>query len=157
MYAFLLSCCLGYQKKEVFMLSLLVPISYYKPTAICCHFPAKADMVSSKAYIPPERKIPGVGGWRWAMPPTPEFCMEIPTCWYILALPPTPITDASPNICVTPDANPRRQSVEYRWRWVPNTTLFRVGHVHFMLFMPFFSALGTQRECYSQWNMGLKV
>ena len=20
-------------------------------------------------------KIPGVGGWRWAMPPTPEFCV----------------------------------------------------------------------------------
>ena len=28
-----------------------------------------------KAYIPPERKIPGVGGWRWAMHPTPEFCV----------------------------------------------------------------------------------
>ena len=28
-----------------------------------------------KAYIPPERKIPGVGGWRWAVPPTPEFCV----------------------------------------------------------------------------------
>ena len=27
---------------------------------------------------------------------------------------------------------------------------FRVGHVHFMLFIPFFSALGTQRECFSQ-------
>ena len=25
--------------------------------------------------IPPERKIPGVGGWRWAMHPTPEFCV----------------------------------------------------------------------------------
>ena len=24
-----------------------------------------------KAYIPPERKISGVGGWRWAMPPMP--------------------------------------------------------------------------------------
>ena len=42
---------------------------------------------------------------------------RIPTCWYILALPPTPIPDANPKICVTPDANPRRQSVEYRWRW----------------------------------------
>ena len=25
------------------------------------------------AYIPPERKIPGVRGWRWAMHTTPEF------------------------------------------------------------------------------------
>ena len=29
----------------------------------------------TKAYIPPERKIPCVGGWRWAMPPTPDFCV----------------------------------------------------------------------------------
>ena len=28
-------------------------------------------------------------------------------------------------ICVTPDANPRRQSVEYRWRWVPNANFLR--------------------------------
>ena len=42
---------------------------------------------------------------------------NIPTCWYMLALPPTPISDANPKICVSPDANPRRQSVEYRWRW----------------------------------------
>ena len=39
-----------------------------------------------------------------------NFALEIPTCWYILALP-------NAKICVTPDANPRRQSVEYRWRW----------------------------------------
>ena len=25
--------------------------------------------------------------------------------------------DANPIVCVTSDANPRRQSVEYRWRW----------------------------------------
>ena len=30
---------------------------------------------TSKAYIPPERKIPCVGGWRWAMPPTTELCV----------------------------------------------------------------------------------
>ena len=26
--------------------------------------------------------------------------------------------DGKPRICVSPDAKPRRQSVEYRWRWV---------------------------------------
>ena len=26
--------------------------------------------------------------------------------------------DAKPKVCITPHANPRRQSVEYRWRWV---------------------------------------
>ena len=29
----------------------------------------------SKAYIPLRHKIPGVGGWRWAMPLTPECCV----------------------------------------------------------------------------------
>ena len=33
------------------------------------------DWIITKAYIPPERKIPGVGGWRWAMHPTPHFCV----------------------------------------------------------------------------------
>ena len=32
---------------------------------------------------------------------------------------------ASGVICVTPDANPRRQSVEYRWRWVPGVGSLR--------------------------------
>ena len=59
---------------------------------------------------------------------------NIPTCWYILALPPTPIPDANPKICVTPDANPRRQSVEYSWRWVP-TQNAGVGHVYFFFFV----------------------
>ena len=59
---------------------------------------------------------------------------NIPTCWYILALPPTPIPDANPKICVTPDANPRRQSVEYSWRWVP-TQNAGVDHVYFFFFV----------------------
>ena len=55
-----------------------------------------------KAYIPLRRKIPGVGGWRWAMPPPPEFCLGDTNI---------------PKICVTPYANPQHQSVEYRWCW----------------------------------------
>ena len=53
-----------------------------------------------------------------------NFALEIPTCWYILALPNT-------KICVFPDANPRHQSVEYRLRWVPtqNTGIGRTFHV----------------------------
>ena len=74
-------------------------------------------MTKCKAYIPPERKIPGVGGWRWAMPPTPAFCVGD--------------TNMLVYFGVTPDANPRRQSVEYRWRWVLALGLC-VGHVHFM-------------------------
>ena len=66
-----------------------------------------------KAYIPPERKIPGVGAWRWAMPPTPGFCIgdtnmlvskmrkfafpdaKLPTPNLKFALAPTPNPDAS--------------------------------------------------------------
>ena len=53
-------------------------------------------------------------------PQRQNFALEIPTCWYILALPNAKIcvtSDAKPKICVSPDANPRRESVEYRWRW----------------------------------------
>ena len=53
-----------------------------------------------KAYIPLRRKIPGVRGWRWAMPPTPEFCVGDTNMWYILAL-------SNAKICVTPDAEPK--------------------------------------------------
>ena len=56
--------------------------------------------------------------WRWGSEPTPgpnatllrHLTQNIPTCWYILALP-------NAKICVTPDANPRRQTVEYKWHW----------------------------------------
>ena len=50
-----------------------------------------------------------------------NFGLEIPTCWYVLALPNAKICitpDAKPRICGFPDAKPQHQSVEYRWRWV---------------------------------------
>ena len=56
-----------------------------------------------------------------------NFALEIPTCWYILALP-------NAKICIFPDANPRRQPVEYRLRWVPMQNA-GVGHVDFMFFV----------------------
>ena len=86
-----------------------------------------------------------------------NYALEIPTCWYILALPNAKICvtpDTKPKICVTPDANPRRQSVEYRWRWVPNAKFLRWActfHVHFMLFMSISCASGTQRKLVFQW------
>ena len=84
--------------------------------------------IDIKAYIPPERKIPGVGGWRWAMPPTPEFCVG-DTNMLVSTQRQTP--DAKPKICVSPNAKPQRQPVEYRWRWV----FWRwpcIFHVYFM-------------------------
>ena len=95
-----------------------------------------------------------------------NFALEIPTCWYFLALPNAKICDtpdAKPKICVTPDANPRRQSVEYRWRWVfwcwqcilhvyfmyissCLCIIFRVGYVKI-----------SRRKGRFQWNMGLRL
>ena len=40
-----------------------------------CRFILNIYLSVSKAYIPPEHKILGVGGWRWAVPPMPEFCV----------------------------------------------------------------------------------
>ena len=80
----------------------------------------------SKAYIPLRRNIPGVGGWRWAMPPTPKFALEIQTCWYILALPNAKIfvsPDAKLKICVSPDAS--------QWN-IGGVGSSGVGHVYFM-------------------------
>ena len=66
-----------------------------------------------KVYIPLRRKIPGVGGWRWAMPPTPEFCVGD--------------TNMLVYFGVTPDAS------QWNIGWVP-TQNTGVGHVHFMFF-----------------------
>ena len=67
---------------------------------------------------------------------------NIPTCWYILALPPTPTPDAS------------------QWN-IGGVGLSGVGagvgHVHFMLFMSISFASGTQRKPVFWWNMGLKL
>ena len=104
------------------------------------------------------------------MPPTPEFCMRDTNMLVYFGLPPTPIPDASPNICVSrrqtpdakpkicisPDAKPRRQSVEYRLRWVP-TQNAGVGHVYFMFFVYISFAFGTQREPKFRWNMGFRI
>ena len=78
-----------------------------------------------------------------------NFVLEMPTCCYILALP-------NAKICVFPDANPQRQSVEYRLCWVP-TQNTGVGHVHFMFFVYISFAFGAQREPHFKWNMGFRV
>ena len=66
---------------------------------------------------------------------------RIPTCWYILALPPTPIPDAS----------------QWNIGGVGSSGVGAgVGHVHFMLFMSISFASGTQRKLVFQWNMGLQ-
>ena len=114
---------------------------------------------STKAYIPPERKIPGVGGWRLAMPPTPDFCVtqrkiyqHVGIFWrYPRRQSPTPILKFALSPMPNPDAS--------QWN-IGGVGLSGVGagvgHVHFMLFMSFSFASGTQRKLVFQWNMGFR-
>ena len=71
-----------------------------------------------KAYIPLRRKIPGVRGLRWAMPPMPEFCVGDTNMLVSFAL-----GDANFSRHLT--QNPQRESVEYRLRWVPKAKRLR--------------------------------
>ena len=64
-----------------------------------------------------------------------NFALEIPTCWYILALP-------NAKICVIPDAKPQRQPVKYSLCWVLGVESC-VGHVHFIFFVSISFALGS--------------
>ena len=122
-----------------------------------------------KAYIRLRRKTIGVGSWSTLLRPLTQ---NIPTCWYILALPNAKICvspdvklkicvspDVKLKICVSPDANPRRQSMEYRWRWAFWRWGWRWGWrwactFHFFVLISF--ASGTQRKLVFQWNMGIK-
>ena len=93
-----------------------------------------------------------------------NFALEIPTCWYILALTNAKSCvspDAKLKICVSPDANSRCQSVEYRWRWV----FWRwpcIFHVYFMyiscclciIFRVGYAKISRCKGSF-QWNMGL--
>ena len=49
-----------------------------------------------------------VGASHWSRPPTQEFHVR------------DMLVSKNAKICVTPNANPQRQQVEYRSRWVPN-------------------------------------
>ena len=51
------------------------------------------------------------------------------------------LPDAKPKIFVRPNAKPRRQSMEYRLRWVP-TQNAGVGHVYFIFLWLFHLRLG---------------
>ena len=104
------------------------PMSLYYLSQCRCRL-GSCRPVQFKAYIPLRRKIPGVGGWRWAMPPTPEFSVGDTDMLVYFG-----VTDAKPKICVTPHANPRRQSVEYRWCWVPNANFLRWPCTFFFFF-----------------------
>ena len=105
----------------------------------------------TKAYIPLQHKLSGVGGWRWAMPPTPEFCVGDTNMLVYFGVTPTPILKFALPPTPTPDAS--------QWNIGgvgPSGVGAGVGHVHFMLFMSISFASGTQSKLVFQWNMGLK-
>ena len=82
------------------------------------------------------------------MPPTPEFCMGDTNMLVYFGVTP----NASPKICVTPTPT-------------PDASQWNIGGVgsqrNFFALAMYISCclshLGTQRECYSQWNMGFIV
>ena len=88
------------------MIALIIPLTRVRP------------MEYLKPIFHQNAKYLALGGDVGQCPRRQILALGIPICWYILALPPTPIPDANAEIGVTPDANPLRQSVEYRWGWV---------------------------------------
>ena len=63
-----------------------------------------------KAYIPLRRITICVGSLCWLRPQTPQFRVGDTNM----------LVSKNDKICVTPNANPQCESVEYRLRWVPN-------------------------------------
>ena len=91
-----------------------------------------------------------------------NFALEIPACWYILALPNAKIcitSDAKPKICVIPDANPQRQEYWLRWAfWRWGWRLACTFHVFLLALGMYISfAFCSQPKPSFQWNMGLSL
>ena len=80
-------------------------------------------LLHPKAYIPLRCKIPGVRGWHWAMPLTPEFCIGDTNMLVSWSQRKPFFPDAKLKICVSPNAKPHREPMEYRLRWVPNAKI----------------------------------
>ena len=89
--------------------------------------------------------------WGFALdiPPTRNFALGIPTCWYLETLKFALSPNANAKICVTPNAS------QWNIGCVGSPGVGAcIGHVHFMLFVSISFALGSQRERSFQWNMG---
>ena len=82
-----------------------------------------------------------------------NFALGIPTCWYLKML--TFVLPPKRNIkfALPPMQNPKPS--QWNIGCVGSTTQnFRIGHLHFMLFVLVSFALVTQRKPSLQWNMG---
>ena len=99
--------------------------------------------VKFKAYIPLRRKISGVRGWRWAMPPTPEFCSQRNPMQNLIFV-------------FYPTRNPNAS--QWNIGCVGSLALgLCVGHELFIFLVLISFALGSRRKRSFQRNMGLRV
>ena len=98
------------------------------------------------------------------MPPTPEFCVgDTNMLVSKICVTQRQTPDAKPKICVSPNAKPRRQSVEYRWRWVfwHWPCIFHVYFMYISCCLCTFFRVGnakiSRRQGRFQWNTGLTL
>ena len=68
-------------------------------------------LLKLKGYIPLRRKTICVRSWRWLRPSMPQFRVGGTNM----------LVSKNAKICVTPNAKPQHEPMEYRLRWVPNT------------------------------------
>ena len=85
-----------------------------------------------------------------------DFALSIQTFWYLKTQENCVTLNTNPEICITPNAKPQHESVEYRWRWVADAKILHL-QCRFHVVYPVFFALGTQHELCSQWNMAFMV
>ena len=96
----------------------------------------------TKAYIPLWRKTTDVGALRWVSPPTRNFALARPTCWYLKTL----------KFAVPPMST--RNAGEWNIVCIGSPTQYLcVGHVNFIFLVSISFALGPV----FQWNMGSMV
>ena len=94
-------------------------------------------------------------GWHGQCPQSQNFALEIPTCWYILALPNAKIC-AKPKIALLPTPTPD----DSQWNLGgvrPFGVGAGVGHVHFMFFVLISFAFCSQRNPVSSGIWALKA
>ena len=88
---------------------------------------------------------------RWGAHPRRKFLLAIPACWYLKTLKFALAQTRNIQFVLPPMQNPNAS--QWNIGCVP-TQNFRVGHVHFILFVSISFVLGSQRERSFQQNMG---
>ena len=120
---------------------------YYYESKLWNSLPSNIQNAKTKAYIPLQSKTPRVGGSRWVIPPISRWGYY-PTRDFVLL-------SKTAKICATSNAKPNASQWNIGCVGSP-TQNFRVGHLHFMLFVLISFASGNQREPSLQWNMSLR-